>query len=50
VGREETSSRPRRSQPHPKHLTKDQVMAVMMDVGVPEGLYPDIRKVLNALP
>jgi hypothetical protein len=31
-------------------MTRDEVMAVMMDAGVHEGYYPLVRKVLDALP
>jgi hypothetical protein len=49
-GREESPYRPRLVRPHPRYLTKDQVLAIMSDVGVDEDLYPTIRKVLDTLP
>jgi hypothetical protein len=48
--REESPYRPRLAKPHPKYLTKDQVLAIMSDTGVDEDLYPTIRRVLEALP
>ena len=48
--REESPYRPRSSRPHPKYMTKDQVLAVMMDAGVDDDLYPTIRRILEALP
>ena len=49
-GRPESPYRPRLAKPHPKYLTKDQVLAVMGDAGVAEELYPDVRRLLEALP
>jgi hypothetical protein len=49
-GREESPYRPRLAKPHPRTMTRDEVMAVMMDAGVHEGYYPLVRKVLDALP
>jgi hypothetical protein len=49
-GREEFAYRPRLARPRPKDLTKDQVLAVMMDAGVDEYLYPEVRKILERLP
>jgi hypothetical protein len=48
--RELAAYRPRLSRQHPKSLTRDEVLAVMMDVGVDESAYPDVRKVLDGLP
>jgi hypothetical protein len=49
-GRLESPYRPRLVRPHPKYLSKDQVLAVMGDAGVDEELYPAVRRVLDALP
>ena len=49
-GREESPYRPRLARRHPKDMTKDQVLAVMMDAGVDEYLYPEVRKILELLP
>lgn len=49
-GREESPYRPRQARPSPKDMTKDEVLAVMMDAGVDEYLYPEVRKILELLP
>jgi hypothetical protein len=49
-GRTESPYRPRREHHHPRYLTAEQVLAVMMDAGVDESLYPEVRAVLNNLP
>ena len=49
-GREESPYRPRFAKPHPKYMTKDQVLACMGDAGMDEDLYPQVRKLLEALP
>ena len=48
--REESPYRPRLARPHPKYMTKDQVLAVMSDAGADEDLYPLVRRILEALP
>jgi hypothetical protein len=48
--REESPYRPRLGRTHPKYLTRMEVLGVMMDAGVDESVYPDVRKVLDALP
>ena len=48
--RDESPYRPRLARPHAKDLTKDEVLAVMMDAGVDEYLYPEVRKILERLP
>lgn len=48
--REESPYRPRMDRQHPKFLTKEQVLAAMMDAGVDESFYPEVRKVIEALP
>ena len=50
-GREESPYRPRlEPAKHPRDLSQEQVFGAMMDAGVDESLYPEVRKVLNALP
>lgn len=49
-GRLESPYRPRLARPHPRHLTRDQVMAIMMEAEVDEDLYEDVRRVLENLP
>lgn len=49
-GRDESPYRPRLVKPHPKYLTKDQVLAIMMDANVDETMYADVRAVLENLP
>lgn len=49
-GREESPYQPRHAKPHPKDLTKDQVLEVMGDAGVDEELYPEVRRILEELP
>jgi hypothetical protein len=48
--RTESPYRPRREIHHPKYLTKEQLLAVMMDAQVDESFYPEIRRVLENLP
>jgi hypothetical protein len=48
--REESPYRPRLARPHPKYLTKDQVLAIMSDAGADEDLYPIVRRILDGLP
>lgn len=50
-GRAESPYRPRmKPAKHPRSLTQDQLLAVMMDAGVDEGLYPEVRRVVDGLP
>jgi len=50
-GREESPYRPRlKPERHPRELSKDRILGIMMDAGVDESLYPEIRKVIEALP
>jgi hypothetical protein len=49
-GRPESPYRPRLARPHPKYMTKDKVLACMSDAGMDEDLYPQVRKLLEALP
>lgn len=48
--REESPYRPRQAKPHPRYLSKAQVLEVMGDAGVDEDLYPTIRRILENLP
>jgi len=48
--REESPYRPRLAKPHPRYMTKDQVLACMGDAGMDEDQYPQVRKLLEALP
>lgn len=48
--REESPYRPRMDRQHPKFLTREQVLSAMMDAGVDESFYPEVRKVIEALP
>ena len=49
-GRLESPYRPRLARPHPRTMTNDEVMAVMMDAKVHESFYPIVRRILEALP
>jgi hypothetical protein len=49
-GRPESPYRPRLARPHPRYLTKDQVLAVMADANVDESMYEEVRAVLENLP
>jgi len=35
---------------HPRELTRDEVLSAMMDASVDEGLYEEVRAVLENLP
>jgi hypothetical protein len=48
--REESPYRPRREHHHPKFLTREQLLAVMMDANVDESFYDDVRAVIENLP
>jgi hypothetical protein len=48
--REESPYRPRLAKPHPRYLTRDQVLAVMADASVDESMYEEVRAVLENLP
>jgi hypothetical protein len=48
--REESPYRPRMDRQHPKFLTREQVLAAMMDAQVDESFYPEVRRVIEALP
>ena len=48
--RTESPYRPRREIHHPRYLTKEQVLAVMMDAQVDESFYPEVRRVIENLP
>jgi hypothetical protein len=48
--REESPYRPRQAKPHPRYLSKVQVLEVMGDAGVDEELYPQVRRILENLP
>jgi hypothetical protein len=48
--REESPYRPRQAKPHPRYLSKAQVLEVMGDAGVDEGMYPEVRRILENLP
>lgn len=49
-GRPESPYRPRLAKPHPRYLTRDQVLAVMADASVDESMYEEVRAVLENLP
>jgi hypothetical protein len=49
-GRLESPYRPRLARPHPKYLTKDQVLEIMMEAEVDEDMYEDVRRILENLP
>jgi hypothetical protein len=49
-GRLESPYRPRLAKPHPRYLTRDQVLAVMADASVDESMYEEVRAVLENLP
>ncbi len=49
-GREESPYRPRLGRKHPRELTREEVLAAMMDASVDEGMYGDVRAVLENLP
>lgn len=49
-GRDESPYRPRREYHHPKFLTREQLLAVMMDANVDESMYADVRAVIDNLP
>jgi hypothetical protein len=48
--REEAAYRPRLPRKHPRYLTRDQVLAAMMDASVDDSMYEDVRAVLENLP
>lgn len=48
--RDESPYRPRLPRPHPKYMTRLEVLTTMSEAGVDEDLYPAVRKVLDALP
>ena len=48
--RPESPYRPRREIHHPRYLTKEQTLAVMMDANVDESFYPEVRRILENLP
>lgn len=50
-GREESPYRPRLKPAKPaRDISDDQLRAIMMDVGVDEGLFTEVRRVVSALP
>lgn len=49
-GREESPYRPRLKPAKPRTLTDDEVRGAMMDAGVDESLFPEVRRVINNLP
>jgi ribosomal protein S25 len=48
--RTESPYRPRREIHHPRYLTKEQVLAAMMDAQVDESFYPEVKRVIENLP
>lgn len=50
-GREESPYRPRlKPARHPRELSRERLLGIMMDAGVDESFYPEVRKVIEALP
>jgi hypothetical protein len=50
-GREESPYRPRmKPAKHPRDLSDDQIRGVMMDAGVDESFFNEVRRVINNLP